>query len=113
MMDMTLSDFKAELRRQSNFLKYREKCETLPDDKLVEIVNAAKRVEWQHDLLTANIDPYALTLDEYYRYLEKLEVKHNIDKALRNDKKRKAENEEGDNEKPTHKKRARKDGLGI
>ncbi len=118
MMDMTLSDFKAELRRQNNFLKYfpvpddREKCETLPDDELVEIVDRAKRVEWQRDLLTANIDPYALTLDEYYRYLEKLEVKHNIDKALRNDKKRKAENEEGDNKKPTHKKRARKDKKG-
>jgi hypothetical protein len=31
----------------------------LPDDELVEIVDRAKRVEWQRDLLTANIDPYA------------------------------------------------------
>ena len=93
MMDMSLADFKAELRRQNNFLKYfpvpddREKCDILPDDELVEIVDRAKRVEWQRDLLTANIDPYALSLEEYYRYLEKLEVKHNIDKALREDKK--------------------------
>jgi hypothetical protein len=50
-------------------------------------------------LLTANIDPYALSLEEYYRYLEKLEVKHNIDKALRDDKKRKADRNDGDGEK--------------
>ena len=97
MMDMSLADFRAELRRQNNFLRYfpvppdREECEALPDDELVEIVDRAKRVEWQRDLLTANIDPYALTLEEYYRYLEKLEVKHNIDRALREDKKRKAD----------------------
>ena len=73
MIDMSLSDFRAELRRQNLFLRYfpipsdRESCESLPDDELVEIVDRAKRVEWQRDLLTANIDPYALSLDEYYR----------------------------------------------
>jgi hypothetical protein len=63
MIEMTLSDFRAELRRQNNFLRYfpipndRTSCESLPDDELVEIVDRAKRVEWQRDLLTANIDP--------------------------------------------------------
>lgn len=117
MMDMSLADFKAELRRQNNFLKYfpvpddRETCEMLPDDELVEIVDRAKRVEWQRDLLTANIDPYALSLGEYYRYLEKLEVKHNIDKALREDKKRKADRNDGDGKKgqSNNKKKTKKD----
>ncbi len=120
MMDMTLSDFKAELRRQNNFLKYfpvpddREKCEMLPDDELVEIVDRAKRVEWQRDLLTANIDPYALTLEEYYRYLEKLEVKHNIDKALRDDTKRKADqNDSKDKQQKNKKKSKNKDKKGA
>lgn len=117
MMDMSLADFKAELRRQNNFLKYfpvpddRETCEMLPGDELVDIVDRAKRVEWQRDLLTANIDPYALSLGEYYRYLEKLEVKHNIDKALREDKKRKADRNDGDGKKgqSNNKKKTKKD----
>ena len=111
MMEMSLSDFKAELRRQNNFLRYfpvppdRERCDSFPDDELVEIVDRAKRVEWQRDLLTANIDPYALTLDEFYRYLEKLEVKQNIDQALRDDKKRKeGHNETGDDRQRSRKK---------
>jgi len=95
MLEMSLADFRAELRRQNNFLRYfpipddRESCDMIPDDELVDIVDRAKRVEWQRDLLTANIDPYSLTLDQYYKYLEKLEVKWNIDIALRDDKKRK------------------------
>ena len=119
MMDMSLNDFKAELRRQNNFLRYfpvpddREKCEVLPDDELVEIVDRAKRVEWQRDLLTANIDPYALTLEEYYRYLEKLEVKHNIDQALRDDKKRKAERNDSESAKSHHKKKSKRDKKGA
>ena len=116
MIDMSLSDFRAELRRQNNFLKYFPipnegvACESLSDDELVEIVDRAKRVEWQRDLLTANIDPYALSLDDYYRYLEKLEVKHNIDKALREDKKRKADRHDGDSPHPN--KRSKKDKRG-
>ena len=115
MMDMSLADFRAELRRQNNFLRYfpvppdREVCEALPDDELVEIVDWAKRVEWQRDLLTANIDPYALTLEEYYRYLEKLEVKHNIDQALREDKKRKSDHFSSEESKQPAKKKSKKD----
>jgi hypothetical protein len=53
MMDTSLSDFKAELPRQNNSLKYFpvpddcEYCKVLPDDDLVEILDRAKRVEWQ------------------------------------------------------------------
>jgi hypothetical protein len=116
MIEMTLSDFRAELRRQNNFLRYfpipndRTSCESLPDDELVEIVDRAKRVEWQRDLLTANIDPYAMTLDDFYRYLEKLEVKYNIDKALRDKKRKSGLNDDDATNKPN--KRSKKDKKG-
>ena len=93
MMDMKLSDFKAELLRQNTYLRYfpipddKESVEGFPDDELVEIVDRAKRIEWQRDLLTANIEPYSMTLDEFYKYLEKLEVKYNMDKALKKEEK--------------------------
>ena len=114
MMEMPLADFRAELRRQNNFLRYfpipadRDRCKMIPDDELVDIVDRAKRVEWQRDLLTANIDPYTLTLDEYYRYLEKLEIKYQIDQTLREDKKRKAEGEAHKSDEKPQKKRSRK-----
>jgi transposase InsO family protein len=115
MMEMPLADFRAELRRQNNFLRYfpipadRDKCEMIPDDELVDILDRAKRVEWQRDLLTANIDPYTLTLEEYYRYLEKLEIKYHIDQTLRDDKKRKADSTAEETSEKHHKKRSRKD----
>ena len=95
MMEMPLDDFRAELSRQNNMLRYfpipndRIQCDTFDDDELVEIVDRAKRVEWQRDLLTANIDPYSMTLDEYYEYLEKLEAKYEMDFQLRHGKKEK------------------------
>ena len=91
MADMTLLEFKQRLLEMNKFLNYfpipddREEVEALPQDELVEILDRAKRVEWQRDLLTANIDPYGMSLEEYCKYLEKLEVKHRIDKALRKD----------------------------
>ena len=115
MMDMTLNDFRTELRRQNNFLRYfpipddRESCEMIPDDELVDIVDRAKRIEWQRDLLTANIDPYTLTLEEYYRYLEKLEVKHTLDQTLREANKRKADHVDSDHAKTTAKKKPKRD----
>ena len=115
MMEMPLADFKAELRRQNQFLRYfpiprdHTACEPFTDDELVDIVDRAKRVEWQRDLLTANIDPYALTLDEYYRYLEKLEVKHQMDQVLRDDRKRKSENESDGKPKSRPNKRSKGD----
>lgn len=59
MMDMPLEDFKAELLRQNTYLQYfpipadRDAVTSLPDDELLEIVDRAKRVEWQRDLLSA------------------------------------------------------------
>ena len=119
MLEMPLADFRAELRRQNNFLRYfpiptdRDKCEMIPDDELVDIVDRAKKVEWQRDLLTANIDPYTMTLDEYYRYLEKLEMKHQINQSLRDDKKRKSELDGEETGKKPPKKKSRRDKKGT
>lgn len=104
MMDMPLEDFKAELLRQNTYLRYfpipadRDTVKSLPDDELLEIVDRAKRVEWQRDLLSANIDPYSMSLSQYYEYLEKLETKHEMDKILRKTNKDKGERR-SDNEK--------------
>ena len=93
MMEMSLADFRAELLRQNNMLQYfpvpddRTKCDIFEDDELVEILDRAKRVEWQRDLLTANIDPYSMSLDQYYKYLEKLEAKYERDNHLRTERK--------------------------
>ena len=101
MMDMPFKDFKAELIRQNQYLRYfpqmNAEIEVLSEDELVEIIDRAKRVEWQRDLLTANIDPYGMSLDEYSAYLEKLEVKHKIDNEMRKEahKKKRASSSEG------------------
>jgi hypothetical protein len=90
--------------RQNTYLRYfpipadRDEVKSLPDDELLEIVDRAKRVEWQRDLLSANIDPYSMTLSQYYEYLEKLETKHEMDKILRKTSKDKGERR-GDHEK--------------
>ena len=101
MMEMKFRDFKTELLRQNNYLRYfpipddRESCDPLPEDEIVEIIDRAKRIEWQRDLLSANIDPYSMSLDQYSQYLEKLEVKHEMDRAMRSKtEKRKASEED-------------------
>ena len=71
----------------------REEAKGLDEDEIVEIIDRGKRIEWQRDVLTANIDPYGMTLDEYCKYLEKLEVKHCLDKALRASQKGREEKE--------------------
>ncbi len=115
MMDMSLSDFRTELRRQNQFLRYfpvpdgRESSDMIPDDELVDIVDRAKRIEWQRDLLVANIDPYSLTLDEYYRYLEKLKVKHALDKSLKEASKRRGDPSDVETTKPRAKKKSKTD----
>jgi hypothetical protein len=103
MLDMNYKEFKEELLRQNTYLRYfpippdRETCEPFDDDELVEIVDRAKRIEWQRDLLTANLDPYSMTLDEYSQYLEKLEVKYNMDKEMRREFDKKRKHQDGDN----------------
>ena len=88
MVEGTLMEFKSRVLELSGYLPYfpppegREEAKGLDEDEIVEIIDRGKRIEWQRDVLTANIDPYGMTLDEYCKYLEKLEVKHRLDKAL-------------------------------
>ena len=89
------------MMEMNNYLRYfpipddRESCDPLPEDEIVEIIDRAKRIEWQRDLLSANIDPYSMSLDQYSQYLEKLEVKHEMDRAMRHrTEKRKASEED-------------------
>jgi hypothetical protein len=92
MANMTLAQFKTQLLEMNSHLNYfpvsshLTSVEKLPDDELVEILDRAKPAEWQRDVLTTNIDPYDMDLDAKCRYLEKLEAKHAIDKALRQHK---------------------------
>ena len=71
MVDMPPKKFKAELLKHNNYLWYflvrnnRKLVESLPNDKLVKIIDQANRIEWQHDVLTANINPYDMKRDEY------------------------------------------------
>ena len=82
-MDMLFKEFKTELLKHNNYLWYfpvpdnRQLAENWPDD--VKIIDGAKRIEWQRDVFTANIDPYGMKLYEYYKYLEKLKIKHRMD----------------------------------
>lgn len=56
MMDMGYKAFQDELLRQNMYLKYfpvpddRKSCHSLPEDKLVKIVDQAKRIKWQRYL---------------------------------------------------------------
>ena len=100
MMEMSLADFRAELLRQNRMLAHfpipedKTECEPFDDNELVEILDRAKRIEWQRDLLTSNIDPFSMSLDNYYKYLEKLEAKHVFDDAMRQEKKNKEKKKE-------------------
>ena len=107
-MDMPLKEVKAELLKHNNYLPHfpvpndRKLVESLPDDKLVKIIDRAKRVEWQHDVLTANIDPYSMKLDEYYKYLKKLKIKHWMENASQKLKEGKNANQEKKRAKSSH-----------
>jgi len=52
----------------------------MPND--IEEVDRAKPIEWQYIASTVNIDPFNMLLDNYVWYLEKLELKHRIDKPM-------------------------------
>ena len=56
--------------------------EVLKDDELVEILDRAKPLEYQQELLAANYDPYAKTFAEFSQYLLNLEQRAAIAKAL-------------------------------
>ena len=80
-------EFKTELLKHNNYLQYfpvpnnRKLVESLPNHKLVKIIDQAKRVKWQCDVLTVNINPYGMKLDEYFKCFKKLNIKHHMDKA--------------------------------
>jgi hypothetical protein len=65
----------------------------MEEELLVEIVDRAKPVEYHCDVLANIYDPYHKTLQEYTEYLERLEVKHNIQKAMA-----KRDNQQGQND---------------
>jgi hypothetical protein len=72
----------------NKYLKYfpvpegRDEVEVLSDDELVEILDRAKPLGYQQELLKANYDPYSKDFHEYGRYLENLEASVRIDRAL-------------------------------
>jgi hypothetical protein len=86
--NMTVAEFKRRLVEQNEFLKYfptptgKKSVSKLTEEELVEIMDRAKPVEYHCDVLANNYDPYQKTLQEYTEYLERLEVKHNIQKAM-------------------------------
>lgn len=85
--NMTVAEFRRRLIEQNEFLKYfpapaGKSVSKLTEEELVEIVDRAKPVEYHCDVLANNYDPYQKTLQEYTEYLERLEVKHNIQKAM-------------------------------
>jgi len=86
--DMSVADFKRRLIEVNNYLIYfpppegKKSVSKLTEDELVEIMDRAKPVEYQLDVLTSNYDPYSKTLLEYTEYLERLETKHSIQKAI-------------------------------
>ena len=47
--------------------------EPLSDEDLIEIIDNAKPWEYDQALLQNNYGPYDMTLDEFARYIEKLE----------------------------------------
>ena len=86
--NMTVAEFKRRLVEQNEFLKYfptpagKKSVSKLTEEELVEIIDRAKPVEYHCDVLANNYDPYQKTLQEYTEYLERLEVKHHIQKAM-------------------------------
>jgi len=124
--NMTVSEFKQRLVEQNEFLKYfpppngKNAVSKLTEEELVEILDRAKPVEYHCDVLSNNYDPYQKTLQEYTEYLERLETKHNIQKAMakrNNQQQADDDDDEGGktskNKKNSNKKRKRGGGNGA
>ena len=81
--------FKDRLVELNRYLKYfpiptgKDKVESLPEEKLVEIVDQAKPLQYQRALLQSNYDPYSKTLAEYSQYIKRLEASNLIRKRLK------------------------------
>ena len=86
--DDNFKAFRARLLELNKYLKYfpiptgRSTVEVLKDDELVEILDSAKPLEYQQELLVANYDPYAKSFAELSCYLLNLEQQAAIAKAL-------------------------------
>ncbi len=86
--NMTVAEFRRRLIEQNEFLKYfpapagKSVSKLMEEELLVEIVDRAKPVEYHCDVLANIYDPYHKTLQEYTEYLERLEVKHNIQPSV-------------------------------
>ena len=86
--EMSVSEFKRRLEEMNKYLKYfpvpsgKESVSSLTEEELVEIIDRAKPIEYQLDVLAADYDPYSKSLQEYVEYLERLETKANIRKQM-------------------------------
>ena len=121
--NMTVAEFRRRLMEQNEFLKYfptpvgkNKSVSKLTEEELVEIVDRAKPVEYHCDVLANNYDPYQKTLQEYTEYLERLEVKHNIQKAMAkrdNQSNNNDDNGNGPEDVKTERKRIKKGVKGM
>ena len=116
--NMTVAEFRRRLMEQNEFLKYfptpagkNKSVSKLTEEELVEIVDRAKPVEYHCDVLANNYDPYQKTLQEYTEYLERLEVKHNIQAMEKRDN-QSNKNEDNGNESGGRKNRKKKNKKG-
>ena len=72
-------NFFHRLKQMNTYLKYfpippqKGEVEPLSDEDLIEIIDNAKPLEYNQAMLQNNYDPYDKTLDEFARYIEKLE----------------------------------------
>ena len=72
-------NFFHRLKQMNTYLKYfpippqKGKVKPLSDEDLIEIIDNAKPLEYNQAMLQNNYDPYDKTLDEFVRYIEKLE----------------------------------------
>ena len=112
--NLTVAEFKRRLVEQNEFLKYfpppkgKNAVSQLTEEELVEILDRAKPVEYHCDVLANNYDPYEKTLQEYTEYLERLETKHSIQRAMSKNQKQRADDEHDEEKKS--KKRPKKSG---
>ena len=115
--NVTVREFTRALSEHNDMLKYFPYDETrgvrprtLSDDELADILNRAKPIRWHLDMLGSNIDPYDFNFNDFKDYLERLEVRDNIERV--SSKKRKAytlnEDDDSSDESETDAKKRRK-----
>ena len=81
--NLGIKAFVARLLELNNYLAYfpaGDRSSMLPDDELIEIIDRAKPIEWHLAMLTANIDPSSMSLQEVVEYFERLEIMEKIRK---------------------------------